>query len=125
MPCPNPPMKKVKDCTKDKWPKCDLSKLDPDNPNCPDHPPAVTSRIVKRELQSNELYITISVGSDQGVTKDWTVKVLSGASGDKPLTGGDVQIIRISKRDVVGKVKLTQQQVDDNPRVVLTPPSIR
>jgi hypothetical protein len=125
MECPDKPNKHVKKCTPDKWPKCDLSKPDPENPNCPDHMPAVTARIVKREIVTGDLYITIGAGSEQGITKDWSAKVLQGKDGESPLSGGDVQYIKIEKNKIVGKVKLTQQQVDDNPRVKITPPAIR
>ena len=126
MPCPtDKPMKKIKACKPSDWPKCDLNKIDPENPNCPDHLPPITARVIKNELQNGEMYITIGAGSEQGVTKDWTVKVLSGQSGDQAIGNGDVQIIRIGKRDIVGKTKLSAEQVNANPRVQLTPPRLR
>jgi hypothetical protein len=42
--------------------------------------------------------------------------------GDSPMDGGDVIVIRVGKRETIGKVHLTTDQISANPRVKLTPP---
>lgn len=123
MPCPNPPDRRVKACPKAKWPKCiDINNPDPQNPNCDDATaPPVTGRVIKNEIQNGETLITIAAGSDQGVSKAWKGHVLRGDS-DTPMDGGDVVVIRVGKRETIGKVHLTTDQVSANPRVKLTPP---
>jgi hypothetical protein len=123
MPCPNPPDRRVKACPKSKWPKCaDIANPDPQNPNCDDaKADPVTGRVIKTEIQGSEVLVTISAGTDQGVGKGWRGKVLRGDS-DSPLDGGDVTVIRVGKRDTIGKVHLTTDQIGANPRVKLSPP---
>jgi hypothetical protein len=123
MPCPNPPDRRVKACPKAKWPKCiDINNPDPQNPNCDDATaPPVTGRVIKNEIQNGETLITVAAGSDQGVSKAWKGHVLRGDS-DTPMDGGDVVVIRVGKRETIGKVHLTTDQVSANPRVKLTPP---
>jgi hypothetical protein len=65
--------------------------------------------------------ITIAVGSDQGIGKGWTGRVMRGDS-DSALDGGDVAVIRVGKRETIGKVKLTTDQISANPKVKLSPP---
>ena len=123
MPCPNPPDRRVKACPKAKWPKCiDINNPDPQNPNCDDATaPPVTGRVIKTEIQQNDTIITVAAGSDQGVSKAWKGHVLRGDS-DTPMDGGDVTVIRVGKRETIGKVHLTTDQVTANPRVKLIPP---
>ena len=123
MPCPTPPDRRVKACPKTKWPKCpDIANPDPQNPNCDDaKADPVTGRVLKTEIQGSEVLITISGGSDQGVGKGWKGKVLRGDS-ESPLDGGDVTVIRVGKRETIGKVRLTTDQIGSNPRVKLSPP---
>jgi len=123
MPCPNPPDRRVKACPKAKWPKCmDINNPDPQNPNCDDATaPPVTGRVIKNEVQGGDVLITIAAGTDQGVSKAWKGRVLRGDT-DTPMEGGDVVVIRVGKRETIGKVHLTTDQVSANPRVKLTPP---
>lgn len=123
MPCPNPPDRRIKACPKSKWPKCmDINNPDPQNPNCDDaKADPVTGRVIKTEIQGSDVVITISGGSDQGVGKGWRGKVLRGDS-DSPLDGGEVTVIRVGKRETIGKVHLTTDQISSNPRVKLSPP---
>jgi hypothetical protein len=122
MPCPNPPDRRVKACKPTQWPKCDIKNPDPNNPNC-DNATAdpVTGRVIKNEVQGSDVIITVAAGTDQGVAKGWTGRVLRGDS-DTPVDGGDVTVIRVGKRETVGKVHLTTDQVAANPRVKLSPP---
>src|SRR3569833_2009581 len=123
MPCPNPPDRRVKACPKSKWPKCmDINNPDPQNPNCVDATaPPVTGRVIKTEIQQNDTIVTVAAGSDQGVSKAWKGHVLRGDS-DTPMDGGEVTVIRVGKRETIGKVHLTTDQISANPRVKLIPP---
>jgi hypothetical protein len=123
MPCPNPPDRRVKACPKAKWPKClDINNPDPQNPNCDDATaPPVTARVIKTEIQQNDTIITIAAGTDQGVSKAWKGHVLR-ADTDSPMDGGDVTVIRVGKRETIGKAHLTTDQISANPRVKLIPP---
>jgi hypothetical protein len=47
--------------------------------------------------------------------------VLRGDS-DNAMDGGDVTVIRVGKRETIGKVRLTTDQISANPRVKLSPP---
>jgi hypothetical protein len=124
MPCPTPPDRHVHSCPKTKWPKCiDINNPDPANPNCDDATaPPVTGRVIKNEIQGADTLVTIAVGLDQGVSKAWKGHVLRGDS-DTPMDGGDVVVIRVGKRETIGKVHLTTDQISANPRVKLTPPA--
>lgn len=119
MPCPNPPNRNVKACTK--FPPCsDFKNPDPLNPNC-DNATPVIARVIKTEVQGSNTLITIAAGSDQNVGKGWRGSVLRGDS-ETTVDGGDVMVIRVGKRETLGKVGLTTDQVRANPRVRLTPP---
>jgi len=122
MPCPNPPDRRVRACKPTMWPKCNLAAKDPGNPNC-DNAKAdpVTGRVIKNEVQGRDVIITIAAGSDQGVAKGWHGQVLRGDS-DSPMDGGSVTVIRVGKRETIGKVHLTTDQIASNPRVKLSPP---
>lgn len=123
MPCPNPPVREVKACA-GKFPPCDKKNPDPKNPNC-DNLTAdpVKGRVLKADVQGSDVIITVGVGTDQGVGKSgWSGKVLRGES-DNPLSGGDVQIQKVDKRQTVGKVHLTTDQINENPWVKLFPPA--
>jgi len=127
MPCPNPADRRVKSCVADKlhkWPKCpDPRNPDPNNPNCDDiKVPPVIGRIIGSSIQGSELIVTIAAGTNSGVAANWTAHVLSGGSGETPLPGGDIKVIRVDKAVTVGKTKLTNDQVLSNPRVKLAAP---
>lgn len=124
MPCPTPPDRRVNACPKSKWPKCmNINNPDSQNPNCDDATaPPVTARVIKTEVQGSDTIITIAAGLDQGVTTAWKGHVLRG-DGDAPMDGGEVIVIRVvGKRETLGKVHLTTDQISANPRVKLTPP---
>ncbi len=126
MPCPNPPNQNVKACTPDKWVACDLKNPDSPtnvgNPRCKiDNFKPFTGRVVKNDVQGNDLLVTISGGSAQGITKAWRAQVLRGDS-DVPLPSGDVFVIRVDKTQTLGRVHLTTDQLSANPNVKFTPP---
>jgi hypothetical protein len=119
--CPNPPTSRAKACKLKDFPPCDKSAPDPENPKCSIKANPVTGRVIKNEVQGSETLITIAVGEEQGVSKGWTGRVLRGDS-DNPVDGGDVTVIRVGKRETIGKTRLTTDQISANPRVKLSPP---
>jgi len=123
MPCPNPPDRRVKACPASKWPKCvDIKNPNPNIPNCETaKADPVTGKILHPEVQGSDVLITIGVGTDQGVQKGWKGHVLRGDT-DSYLDGGDVAVIRVGKRETLGRVHLTVDQINQNQRVKLTPP---
>lgn len=123
MPCPNPPDRRVKACRPSQWPPCDLKAPDPNNPRCDNaNYEPIVARIVKNEITNGQTIITIGAGSEQGIQKGWTARVLRG-DGDAPMSSGEVTIIRIGKRDTVGSVHLTTDQLQSNDRVKFSPPA--
>jgi len=122
MECPNPPDRRVKRC-KSVFPKCpDPAHPDPNNPNCDNAKvPPVTARIIGNSVSSDGVVITIGAGTNSGIGKNWTAAVLRGDS-DQPLSGGDIQVIRVDKNVTVGKVRLTTDQISSNPKVRLSAP---
>ena len=123
--CPTPATTDSKKCMSDPkkyFPPCpDVMNPDPANPNCPKHRPPVTSRVVDISVQGSETMITISIGSDKGITTDWSGTLLKG-DGDTPADNGSITIVRVTKSQTLGKVRLTPDQVKANLRVKLTPP---
>lgn len=119
--CPNPPTKRAKACKISQFPACDPSAPDPDNPKCDIKAAPVVGRIIGNQVSGSEVLITIGVGSEKGVAKGWTGKVLRGES-DSPLDGGEVTVIRVDKRATLGKVHLNIDQLEANGRVKLSPP---
>lgn len=119
MPCPNPPNRNVKACTT--WPPCpDYKNPDPNNPRCDERLPVI-ARVIKNEVQGTDALITIAAGSDQYVEKGWRGSVLRGDS-ESPMDGGEVVVIRVGKRETLGKVHLPIDIISANPRVKLSPP---
>ncbi len=123
MPCPNPPDRRVHACKPTAWTKClDINNPDPNNPNCDNATaPPVTGRVIKNEVAGSDTIITVGIGSDSGVGKGWKGHVLRGDT-DSPIEGGEVTVIRVGKRETVGKVHLTTDQIAQNPHVKLSPP---
>jgi hypothetical protein len=119
--CPTPPTRRAAACTLKDFPPCDKSAPDPENPKCDLKAPPRTGRVISLSVQGSDVIVTIGLGSDAGVGQDWTAQVLRGDS-DTPLYGSDVAIIRVSKRETIGKVHLTTDQVTANPKVKLSPP---
>jgi hypothetical protein len=119
--CPNPPTIRAKACKLKDFPPCDKAAPDPENMKCNIKAEPIVGRVIKNEVQGSDVVITIAVGSDQGIGKGWSGRVLRGDS-DTPIDGGDVQVIRVGKRETIGKVRLTIDQVAQNPKVKLSPP---
>jgi hypothetical protein len=122
--CPSPPTLRSKACMKNvaaNFPPCDKANPNPENPKCNQKADPITARVIKNEVQGSDVVITVAAGSDQGVAQGWNGQVLRGDS-DSGLDGGSFKVIRVGKREAVGKVKLTIDQVAANPRVKLSPP---
>jgi hypothetical protein len=119
MACPNPPDRRVKSCLP-LFPPCDPAKRDPGNPNCDNFKrPPVTARIINVQVTgSGEAIITVNRGSEKGVAEGWKGQVV-GSSG-QAVNGGGFTVIRVTKREAVGKVRLTTDQLNQNPNVVLS-----
>lgn len=83
--------------------------------------PPVVGRIFASRIQGSEIFVTIDVGINAGVAKNWTLHVLRGNS-DTPLAGGEIEVVRVDKTVTVGKTKLTSDQLLSNPRVRLSAP---
>jgi hypothetical protein len=119
--CPNPPTIRAPACKPRDFPPCNPAAPDPENFNCNKKAEPVTGRVISTSVQGSDTVITIAVGSDQGVTREWKGHVLRGDSTN-PYDGGDVTIINVGKRQTVGKVKLTIDIISQNPKVKLGPP---
>ncbi len=122
--CPNPPTLRSKACMRNvaaNFPPCDKSQPNPENPKCNQKAEPVVARVLKSGIQGGETVLTIAAGSDQGVASGWSGVVLRTGS-DTPIDGSAFKIIRVGKRESVGKTRLTTDQVAANPRVKLSPP---
>lgn len=65
--------------------------------------------------------ITINVGSNKGIAREWVGTLLNGKTRN-PLPDGDFKIIRVTARESIAKVRLAVDQVKANPRVKLRRP---
>jgi hypothetical protein len=124
MACPSPPDRRVRACHRE-FPICPPpgSPPDPSAPSdCQPRPmPPVVGRILQVEPMGSDVVITIGVGSDQGITTHWRGTILRGDT-DQPLAGGDVVLVRVSKRVSIAKVHATVDVVRANQRVQLREP---
>ncbi len=125
MPCPRgQPDERIKACKPKDWPPCpDKNNPDDANPNCRVKAQPVMGRVIGKTVQGSDVIVQVGVGSDQGIKKGWTGKVLRGSDiNDAAVPGGDVQIIRIDKAVTVVKVRLTADQVEQNKNIRFSPP---
>jgi hypothetical protein len=123
MPCPNPPDKRVRACKPSNWPPCNKLAPDPNNPNCDAPPEPIITRITKYEVVGNEVQVTIGVGSNQGVGKNWKATFITGDDArSKSVSGGEITIKNVDKSRTTGVTRLTPTQVDANKNVKLYPP---
>jgi hypothetical protein len=122
MPCPNPPDRRIKACPKTAFPKCNPDMLDPQNPNCDNYrPEPVRGQVINVQVAGDGAIITINRGMERGVQQGWKGKILKKGS-TKGMEGGDFTIVKAGKRDSVAKVRLTTDQVQANPDVLLEAP---
>ena len=81
----------------------------------------VTGRVVRFEVLSNDLVVTVAAGSDQGVDKTWKGTFLTSLTDDHP-SSSDFVIVRIDKRTTVGRTHLTRDEVMKSGRVRFAAP---
>jgi len=124
MDCPPGGDIRVRTCRPADFRPCpDPKHPDPTNLNCLEFQyPPVVSRIGRKMVVGGEVEVLIMAGSAANIDTDWTGVVLQGDS-DRPLPGGAIRLLRLDVNTVVGRVKLTAQQVEANRRVRLSPPS--
>lgn len=86
-------------------------------------PKPMDKRILTANIEGGETRIIIGVGTDTQPLLDanWKVEVLNTKTG-KPLNNGQATIIRVSKTQVLAKVGLPTDIVNQNLTVRLTPP---
>ena len=77
--------------------------------------------MINVQVSGDGVIITVDRGQDKGVDKGWRGRLIKKGSG-KDLEGGEFTVTRVGKREAVGKVKLTSDQVTANPDVVLEAP---
>ncbi len=120
--CPNPPTIDSKACMANKsvFPPCNPSAPDPKNWNCIKPKDPVIARAINVSVQGDDTVVTIAAGSDNNIDRTWKGQILRGDS-DEPLTGGKVTLIRVGKRQIVAKVHLPTDIVQQNLRIKLTP----
>ena len=83
-------------------------------------PSEVKGRIVDYTLSARGgIVIKIDKGQKAGVAKGWKGQVVDRAGN--PIEGGSFKVVRVTKRESQGKVKLSVDQVKSNTRVLLTP----
>jgi len=80
----------------------------------------VVARVLKVDVSTDGLEVTLGAGSEQGVAKEWKVNVLRGAT-TAPLSGGGGTIKRVNKTTTIIVVKLTTNQMAENSNVQLSP----
>lgn len=80
----------------------------------------VTARIVKLEVVSSDVALTVAAGTNSGVEKTWTGCVID--TGTKCLADGKLVIIRVDKTTLIAKTSLTPAQITAHPTVLLTAP---
>ena len=122
--CPNPPTSRSTACMANvaaNFPACDKAHPNPENPKCNEKPEPVVAHVLRYKVEGSDTVITLDVGSERNVQSGWTGEVLRGSS-DTPLPGGKFKVSRVGKRQAIGRVKLTTDQVSSNQRVRLSPP---
>ncbi|MDB4960270.1 MAG: hypothetical protein JWP01_269 [Myxococcales bacterium] len=97
----------------------------PTPPITPPVTPAVvaaplTARVLKIEVTSSYVDITVSAGSEFGVAKTWKASVLTGQT-TTPLSGGAATVVRVDKRTTVLRVNLSAATIQANNMVRLSP----
>ena len=99
---------------------------DPNANTDPDPPPEVLKPVKGKVVNiqkstAGSLIITINKGKKDGVDRGWGGGVLAGDTDDF-LDGGDFQVIKVTSKESVAKVKMSYDQQSSNRNVRLTPP---
>ena len=106
------------------WPKClppPVEKEPPPPPVVVKAPDPVPARVLKTEIQPDgSINLTISAGTEMGVAKTWRGHLLKGST-QLPLSGGGMEIIHVTKRTTLVRVRLTSDIVTANQNVILEP----
>jgi hypothetical protein len=105
------------------------------NPACPDAgplmpgapcPPVIVkkaAKIIERQLQGQEVQITLDKGSNQGIQKGFTGVVFKGRAGNTPLPNSEFVIFKVTENESYAKLKkVPLESLTDNVRVELTSP---
>ncbi|MCX5742644.1 MAG: hypothetical protein NT062_09130 [Proteobacteria bacterium] len=79
-------------------------------------PVALAGRVVDLEVMEESRIVTVLIGTENGLGKQWRAKFREGTT-TKPLAGGEAVVIRIDRRSTVLKTSLSAEQVRAN-RVV-------
>jgi len=122
MACPRGGDLRVASCTEKDYVPCP----DPKNPDltnlrCINHKYLPeTARIVGKAVIGGEVEVIILIGKSN-IDKTWTATLLQGTS-PKPLAGGKLTIVRVDGGTLIGRTRLTAQQVQDNLTVLFVPP---
>jgi hypothetical protein len=119
MDCPTPADMRVKSCKPEDFPPCDRARPDMKNLNCLKPVDPISARITLSQIVGTEVEVTVGAGSEQGVTKAWSGKVVDGRGN--PISGGDLTVKSVDKKRSVWKTKLQLGQVQANPNVKLQP----
>lgn len=121
LPCPTPPDRNIPACTKDKFPPCDPSKLDPGNPNCDGYkPPDKIGEVTNVAAEANGIEVTINLGTADGVDKGWKGVLLD--ANDKPIRGSEFKLLKVTKNASVAKIKIDGSKLSPNNPVRLSAP---
>ena len=86
-----------------------------------DRPKPYKTRVVGIQLAGRFVIVTLKGGTNRGISRDWTGSLLRGGSSNA-LTGGELEIIKVTKSKTVARVKLTIDQVSANKSALLSPP---
>jgi hypothetical protein len=89
-------------------------------PPPPPPPDPIKARIIKADVQGTDTVIIIPYGKIHRVTPSWTGTVMRGDTA-APLVGGSFKIYRVDEQRSYAKVKLTTDQVNANPIVIIKP----
>ncbi len=95
-------------------------------PPVPPMPPVATvkpfvARAIGANTRGGTVMVTISAGSQHGVTKTWRGRILRAGSTD-PLPGGEITIIQVDVQRTTASVRVTSDTVNANPMIELSPP---
>jgi hypothetical protein len=99
--------------------RCPKPKPPPCVPPASCNPPPPIGRIVRTEVSSGGVLVTVEMGSDQGLRRDATAKLIK-ESGD-PIPRAEVTLIRVNKRTSIWRIAhVPLDVVSANPRIRVT-----
>jgi len=105
------------------------------NPACPDAGPLMpgvpcpqvivkkAAKIIERQVQGQEIQITLDKGANQGIQKGFTGVVFKGRSGTATVPNSDFVIFKVTENESYAKLKkVPMDALGDGARVELTSP---